>query len=48
MSADPIQSQRVGGISEKKTRESGYVYAIVGDDVRVTEIMRRGRDCRGY
>ena len=24
------------------------VYAIVGDEVRVTEIMRRGRDYRGY
>ncbi|NMG82798.1 MAG: type II toxin-antitoxin system RelE/ParE family toxin [Methanosarcinales archaeon] len=24
------------------------IYAIVGDEVRVTEIMRRGRDYRGY
>lgn len=24
------------------------VYAIIDDDVRVTEIMRRGRDYRGY
>ena len=24
------------------------VYAIIGDEVRVTEIMRRGRDYRGY
>jgi len=24
------------------------VYAIVGDEVRVTEIMRRGREYRGY
>ncbi len=24
------------------------VYAIVGDEVHVTEIMRRGRDYRGY
>ena len=24
------------------------IYAIVGDEVRVTEIMRRGKDYRGY
>jgi mRNA-degrading endonuclease RelE of RelBE toxin-antitoxin system len=67
-STDPIQSRRVGDISEKRRARADIkklhdvtpelyrlrvgsfriVYVIVGDEVRVTEIMRRGRDYRGY
>lgn len=33
-----------------RLRVGGFriIYVVVGDEVRVTEIMRRGRDYRGY
>ena len=33
-----------------RLRVGGFriIYAVVGDEVMVTEIMRRGRDYRGY